>query len=165
MAIVMLGVMAAIAVPAFSNWIPSHHLRSASLDLYGSFQLAKSSAIEKGCNCTIVFYQPIGARTYDYVAFTDSDGDLEYDGGEEVLVKRMWGGKEFPGISFDASKGHGSGVTFSKNDEGLPAISFQSSGIPINNSGGLGMGSAYLVNKKGKVAKIVLSHSGNIRTE
>ncbi len=163
--LLFLGVMAAIAVPALSNWIPSYHLKGAAQDLYQSFQMAKSSALGKGLNCTVTFYQPLGAITYDYVVFMDTDGDLEYDAGEQVLVKRVWGGEEFPGISFDKSRGHGTGLTFHRNDDGLPAISFKSSGIPVSNTGGLGMGTAYLVNKRGCLAQIVVSSTGNVRVQ
>ena len=163
--LVFLGIVAAIAVPALSNWIPSYHLKAASQDIYQSFQMAKSSAVDKGCNCTVTFYQPLGETTYDYVVFLDTDGDLEYDGGEEILVKRVWGGEEFPGISFDKSRGHGTGLTFHKNDDGLPAISFESSGIPVSNTGGLGMGKAYLINERGGAAQVVVSSAGNIRVD
>ena len=164
-AVAVLSVVAAIAIPAFSNWVPAYHLKAAAQDLYGSLQMAKAAAIEKGCNCSICFYQPVESITYDYVVFVDTDNDLEYDPGESILVKRLWGGDRFPGICFDPSKGHGKGVTFHHNDDGLPAISFQPSGVPISNTGGLGMGSAYLVNGKGKVARVVLSSEGNIRIE
>ena len=161
----VLAIVAALTFPAFSNWIPVHRLKLAAQDLYGNFQLAKASAVDRGQNCSISFYQPIDQETYDYVVFIDSDANLEYDPGEKVLVRRMWGARQFLGISFDKSRGHGDGLTFSKNDDGLPAISFQPSGIPVSNSGGLGMGTAYLINKKGKTAKIIVSCSGNIRVE
>jgi len=164
-AVLILCLIGAVAIPAFSNWLPAYHLRAACQDLFGNLQLAKTSAIEKGFKCTVCFYQPIEGSTYHYVIFIDSDNDCEYDPGEQVLVRRTWGGEEFPGISFDPTKGGGDGITFSDNDENIPAISFQPSGIPVSNSGGLGMGTAYLINKKGKTAKVIVSCSGNIRVE
>ncbi|RLB42454.1 MAG: hypothetical protein DRH12_05690 [Deltaproteobacteria bacterium] len=161
----LLAAIAAIVIPAFSSWLPRYHLKAASQDLFGSLQLAKASAIEQGCICTVSFGQPIDSRVYDYVVFLDLDNDLEYDNDEEILVKRSWGGREFPGISFDPGKGGGDGLTFPHNDDGLPAIGFKPSGIPVNNSGGLGMGSAYLVNGKGQGMRVVVSASGNIRVK
>ena len=163
--VLLLGAMVAIAIPAFSNWLPAYHLKAACQDLFGSLQLAKATAMGKGVNCTVSFNQPVNDQTFDYVVFLDTDGDLEYDLGETILVKRSWGKDNFPGIWFDPSHGGGDGLTFSNNDKGIPAISFQASGIPISNSGGLGMGTAYVTNSKGMVAKVVVSCSGNIRVE
>ena len=163
--LVIVGIVTAMAVPAVSNWIPSYHLKGAANDLFLSFQMAKATAIGKGCNCTITFYQPIGGQSYDYVVFVDTNGNLEYDSGEQVLIKRLWGGGQFPGISFDKSQGQGTGLTFHKNDDGLPAVSFKPSGIPVCNTGGMGMGTAYLVNQRGQRAKVILSAAGNIRIE
>ncbi|MBW1729724.1 MAG: GspH/FimT family pseudopilin [Deltaproteobacteria bacterium] len=162
-ALMMLGILAALAFPAFSNWMPTYRLKAATQDLFSNLQLAKATAIEKGCNCAICFGQALGSMVYDYVIFVDSDNDLEYDPGEQILIRRSWTKDNFPGVSFDPSKGGGDGLTFLKNDDGVPAIAFQASGIPINNTGGLGMGTAFLINTKGKGNKVVISSSGNIR--
>ncbi len=164
-ALIFLAVMAAIAVPALSNWIPSYYLKGAAQDLFQCFQMAKASAIGKGCNCTITFYQSIAGRSYDYVVFVDTNGNLEYDSGEQILFKRVLAGGQFPGISFDKSRGHGTGLSFHKNDDGIPAVSFKPSGIPVSNTGGMGMGTAFLVNQRDGRAKVVLSPAGNIRVE
>lgn len=166
MALLVIGIIAAFAIPAFSTWLPDYRLKAAVRDLFSSFQLAKIAATKNGTYSTICFRQPMGSKTYSYVVFVDANNDLEYDPGEEVLVRRLWGeGDQYQGVSFDPSEGGGDGLTFSNNDDGVPAVAFQPSGIPTTNSGGLGMGTAFLWNTKGKKISVVLSSAGNVRIE
>jgi len=162
----VIGIIAAFAIPAFSTWLPDYRLKAAARDLFSNFQLAKITAAKKGGYCTVCFNQAIASRTYSYVVFVDADNDLEYDPGEEIITRRLWdGGDQYMGVSFDLSAGGGDGLTFSRNDDGKPAIAFQASGIPISNSGGLGMGTVYLRNERGKKIKVVVSSAGNIRID
>jgi type IV fimbrial biogenesis protein FimT len=166
MTLLVIGIIAAFAIPAFSTWLPDYRLKAAARDLFSSFQLAKIAATKNGTYSTICFRQPMGSKTYSYVVFVDANNNLEYDPGEEVLVRRLWGeGDQYQGVAFDLSKGGGNGLTFSNNDDGIPAVAFQASGIPTSNSGGLGMGTAFLRNTKGKMISVVLSSAGNVRIE
>jgi len=166
MALLILSIIAAFAIPAFSTWLPDYRLKAAARELFSHFQQAKIAAAKNGTYSTICFNQPMGSKTYSYVVFVDANRDLEYDPGEKVLARRIWGeGEQYQGVSLDPSKGGGDGVTFPDNDNDIPAVAFQSSGIPMSNSGGLGMGTAYLRNTKGKKIKVVLSSAGNVRIE
>jgi prepilin-type N-terminal cleavage/methylation domain-containing protein len=49
------AILASIAVPGFSRWLPSYRLKSAARDLYSNFQLTKLSAVRTGSNWAIVF--------------------------------------------------------------------------------------------------------------
>ena len=165
-AMLLIGVIAAFAIPAFSTWLPDYRLKAAARELFSHFQQAKIAATKSGSYSTICFNQKIGVTTYSYVVFVDADNNLEYDPGEKIIAKRLWGaGDQYLGVSFDPSKGGGDGLTFSNNDTGNPAVAFQPSGIPTNNSGGLGMGTVYLRNTKGMKIKLVLSSAGNVRIE
>jgi type IV fimbrial biogenesis protein FimT len=166
MALLVLSIIAAFAIPAFSTWLPDYRLKGAARELFSNFQLGKIAATKNGTYSTICFNQTIGSKTYSYVVFADANNNLEYDSGEQLLVRRLWGeGDQYQGVSFDPSKGGGDGLTFPNNDDGIPAIAFQPSGIPTSNSGGLGMGTVYLRNTKGKEIKLVLSSAGNVRIE
>ncbi|MBW2096973.1 MAG: GspH/FimT family protein [Deltaproteobacteria bacterium] len=165
-ALLVLSIVTAFAIPAFSTWLPDYRLKAAARELFSHFQQAKIAATKNGSYSTVCFYQPMGSKTYSYVVFVDADNDLEYDPGEKIIVRRLWGaGDQYQGVSFDRSKGGGDGVTFPDNDDGIPAIAFQPSGIPTSNSGGLGMGTAYLRNTKGNEMKVVLSSAGNVRID
>ncbi len=162
-AVLIVAIISCLAVPAFSIWLPNYRLRAAANDLYSSLQLAKMTAIEQGCDCSVCFNQAVGSEMYDYVVFIDKDGDLEMDPEDQIVVKRRWKKDNYEGISFDTSKGGGDGLTFANNDEGMPSIAFRPSGIPVSNTGGLGMGTAFLINVNNKLARIVVSSAGNIK--
>lgn len=155
-AMVILAVLAAIAIPGFARWLPNYRLRQAARDMFSNFQLAKLTAIRRGSNCTVTFNQPIGGQTYDYVVYVDSDNDLEYDAGEQVITKVLW--TDYKGVD-------DSGLTFANNDDGLPSIAFRSNGLTRNNAGGFGAGTVSLVNQNNKTADVVVSSVGNIRIE
>lgn len=166
MALLVLSIIAAFAIPAFSTWLPDYRLKAAARELFSNFQKAKIAAAKNGSYSTICFNQPMGSKTYSYVVFVDANRDLEYNSGEKILARRIWGeGEQHQGVFFDLSEGGGLGLTFPDNDHGIPAIAFQPSGIPMSNSGGLGMGTAYLRNTKGTKIKVVLSSAGNVRIE
>ena len=74
--IIILGVLAAIAIPGFSVWLPNYRLKHAARDMFSNFQLAKLTAVRRNSNCTITFNQAIGGTGYDYVVYVDSDNDF-----------------------------------------------------------------------------------------
>jgi type IV fimbrial biogenesis protein FimT len=165
-ALLVIGIIAAFAIPAFSTWLPDYRLKAAARDLFSNFQQAKIAATKNGVYSTICFNQPVGSKTYSYVVFVDADNNLEYDPGERIIARRRWGqGDQYLGVSFDLSRGGGDGLTFADNDDGIPAVAFQPSGIPIRNSGIWGNGSAFLRNTKGNKLSVVLSSAGNVRIE
>ena len=161
MTIVVLAILAAVAVPGFSVWLPNYRLKAASRDMVSNFQLAKLTAVKRNTNCAITFNQAIGARVYDYVVYIDSDNDLEYDEGEEVVTRKCW--TDYGSTSYDLSQGGGDGLTFMNNDDGLPSIAFQSKGFPVNNISGLGMGTVFLKNTNNRATSVFVSSAGNIR--
>ena len=152
--IIVLGVLAAIAIPVFSVWLPNYRLRQAAQDMFSNFQLAKLTAIRRNSNCTVTFNESVGGQAYDYVVYVDSNNDLEYDAGEEVITKVLW--TNYKGVTDN-------GLTFANNDDGLPSIAFRSNGLPRNNAGGFGAGTVSLINEKNKITKVVVSSAGNIR--
>ena len=160
---IILGIVTAIAIPGFSRWLPDSRLKSATRDVFSNFQLAKLTSIKSNSFCTITFNQVIDGTSYDYAVYADSDKDLEYDVGEDIITKVLW--TDYKDVSFDLTQGGGDGLTFINNDDGLPSIAFTPDGLPKNNLGGLGPGSVFLTNPNGKATKVVVSSAGNIRIE
>ena len=155
--IAILGVVAAIAVPGFLQWLPNYYLKSAARDLRSAFQLARITAIKSGANCTITFNQPVGGETYGYVIFQDADNDLELDTSEATSILRKVKWTDYNGVAGDANN-------FDNNDDGLPAVAFRSNGIPRNNAGvfGAGLKTVSIKNSKSSEADIVMSMAGNV---
>ena len=51
----IIGILAAVAIPSFSVWLPNYRLKRASSDLYSNMQLARMVAIKQNQNCSITF--------------------------------------------------------------------------------------------------------------
>jgi type IV fimbrial biogenesis protein FimT len=158
--IIILGILASIAIPGFSRLLPNYRLRSALRDLYSNFQLAKMTAVRKNSNCAVTFNQVIGGTTYSYVVYVDSDEDLQYDAGEEVVTKVLFS-ERYPQVNFDTSQGGGDGLDFADNAAGLPSIAFRSNGLTQN----LLSGEAFLKNTKNRTGSVVVSAVGNIKIQ
>jgi type IV fimbrial biogenesis protein FimT len=158
-ALALTVIMVAIAIPNFLAWLPNHRLRVATRDMLSNLQQIKLEAIKNNSLGTITFNQTVDGKRYDYVAFVDDDGDMEYDAGERVLAKVDKAEyKDITGVS----------STFIANDVGLPAIAFRPNGVPRDNSGNtltVGRDSGFLVNTKGKTAQVLVSPAGNIRVQ
>jgi type IV fimbrial biogenesis protein FimT len=159
--IAIIAILSAIAVPGFSRWLPNYRLKSAARDVISNFQLAKLTAIKKGINGTITFNQVVGGTVYDYVVYEDTNNNLEYDAGDQVVNKVVFSG-HYAGVSFDTTQGGGDGLTFAGNDNFLPSIAFRLNGLTRNNTGGSGAGTVFLKNTQNEKARIDVSAAGNV---
>ena len=155
----IVGILAAVAFLNIRGAAPDMQLRLAIRDVYGNMQKARLLAVKENTTVSVVFKQ----APFDYVVFVDADADLEFDAGERVVASASW--SSYPGVSFNTAEGGGDGLTFTDNDDALPAIAFRSNGFPVNNSGGLGMGTLFLRNSNGRERSLVISSMGNIRLE
>ena len=81
-AIVILAVLAGIAIPGFSHWLPGYRLKSAARDVYSNLQLAKLEAIKRNQDCDMDFSAgqysiPCLSKT---VVFSDYGNGVTYQG-------------------------------------------------------------------------------------
>jgi prepilin-type N-terminal cleavage/methylation domain-containing protein len=166
--VAIIGILAAIAIPSYLNWLPNMRLSSAARDLYGAIMKAKGEAAKRNSNCTLVFNQTIGATTYAYVLFQDSNPSIctgppgrssDYDSalppvaGEPIILQV----EQWPqGVAF-------AGTPMFLNDDNNIAITFRPNAIPTSNSCGLLNGTLSLTNTNGQIRNIILNQSGNIR--
>lgn len=93
---VILGVMAAVAIPAFSVWLPSYRLKTAARDLYSDLQSAKLKAIRSNGDCGIVFNRVAG--TYEVVT-GGADRDFS-TAGDNVTQKTVTLSNYSSGVGF-----------------------------------------------------------------
>jgi prepilin-type N-terminal cleavage/methylation domain-containing protein len=162
MVIVVLAIVASIAIPGFSRWLPNYRLRVAARDVFSNFQHARLTAVKRYAVCAITFGQAVGGTIYDYVIFVDKDSDLEFDEpGDEVLTKVLFS-EQYEGVLFDTSKGGGDGIDFPANDDALPAIGFLSNGFSVDNAANPASGSLYLTNVNGREREVAVSSPGNV---
>jgi prepilin-type N-terminal cleavage/methylation domain-containing protein len=74
--VVIIGIMAAIAIPSYRTWFPRHQLRSAKKDVVAAMQLGKMRAISTGH----VFYLDFdpdnnGTVADTFTCYLDTDGE------------------------------------------------------------------------------------------
>jgi prepilin-type N-terminal cleavage/methylation domain-containing protein len=139
----VLGIMASIAIPAFSGWLPGYHLRSAADDLYSELQLTKMQAIRNNGEWAVVFNA--GNDTYQVVS-GGADG-IYSTAGDNVVDKTVdlsqyGSGAAYGNGAATAAIGGGgfdNGITFSAD-----TVVFNSRGM-INSAAG---GYVYLRNNK-----------------
>lgn len=134
MIIAIIGVLASIAIPAFSVWLPGYSLRSAATDLYSNLQLAKMQAVRNNRDYAVVF--DIANDTYRLVDTVD--GDYDYPGGDDEVEKTVvladYGGgvaygRGNAGSAFNVDRGFGNGVTFEDTVVGVDIVVFNSQGM------------------------------------
>jgi type IV fimbrial biogenesis protein FimT len=160
--IAILAIVALIAIPGFSRWLPNYRLRVAARDVFSNFQHARLTAVKRHAVCAITFSQAVGGTTYDYVVFVDKDSDLEFDDpGDEVLTSVLFS-ERYKGVSFDTTKGGGDGIGFPTNGAGLPSIGFLTNGFSVDKDGTPVSGSVYLTNPNGRERELAVSAAGSV---
>jgi len=161
-AVAIIGILAAVAVPNIFSWMPTIRLRGAARELYGATMKAKGEAVMRNANCALTFNQKVpttGTTTYAYIVYEDTNSNFQYDDGEPLLTQvQQWP----QDVSLDTNQGGGDGLTFNNDNAGNPSIVFRSNGIPTSSSGGFSNGSAFLKSSTGTVQSVVIGISGNI---
>lgn len=100
-AVAIMGVAAAVAIPGFSRWLPDYELKKAATELYSNLQLAKMNAVRDNAEWAL-FFSPISGGLYQIRLGTDPDGEYNYPTGS-TLEKLIWLNHYKGGVGF----GHG----------------------------------------------------------
>jgi type IV fimbrial biogenesis protein FimT len=90
-AIGMISILTAIAIPNVMSWLPNYRLKAAARDLYSNMQKAKMEAVKSNKDVLIGFvvgtYDPAGVIGSYQVFVDDSPANGAFDAGEQVLVQ------------------------------------------------------------------------------
>jgi prepilin-type N-terminal cleavage/methylation domain-containing protein len=144
--VVILSVLATVAIPGFSRWLPNYRLKGAVRDLYSNLQLAKAGAIRDRGEWAVVFK----ASTHSYEVWSwGSNG--AWDGFSEpndTLLKSV----SLPAYGSGLSYGPGGATRkVGKNEPIADTVTFPSDRVVFNSramtTGTLG-GYAYLQNDR-----------------
>lgn len=132
--VAILILIGAIATPILLNFLPNMRLRSAARDVYSAMMEAKTEAIQRGVNVTVLFNSPGNS----YIVFIDdgAGGGVAGNGIIDNLAEQtITTVPTLPDrVTFDPTVG-GDGVTFAIN-----ALVFSSQGIPVIAGAGGGLG-------------------------
>ena len=169
--IVIIGILASIAIPAFSRWYPNYKLRSAATDLYSNLQWAKLQAVKENANCAVVFNA--GAGSYRVIS-GGADKDY-YTAGDNVILREVdflrydvngniGYGHAATCNPFNAGRGFGNEITFDDDNAGTPAdddtIVFNARGMIHKQADSAG--EVYLVNNRNTTWVVGVTAIGSI---
>ena len=137
--VAMLGVLLAIAVPNYMDYLPKYRASGAARQLFTEMQTTKMKAISENNDYVITF----DTSNNSYRVYDDGDNDFASAGVESAeLIKTVNIGDEFTGISFGYVAGNdpdGSAISGSVTFSGTPpGIIFRPTGLASQN------GEAYL---------------------
>ncbi len=171
-AISIMAILSAIALPAYTTWLPGYKMNSAARELYSSLQQAKMAAIKSNTQYSVVFDQTVGGIDFAYIVFRDLDPgtnqpDFSYDGDEVdttpgfPIMKTWESGARFSFDGIGGIDGVPDGVSFPGN-----VIGFRSNGIPVRDGGGDPSGGVFLkTDESGKTTSVTVSPAGSIRIQ
>ena len=159
-ACIIIGILAAIAIPGFAVWYPNYRLKSAALDIYSNFQLAKMQAIRANRQYAIAF-NTSGSGSYQIV---DCGPDQSFGGGDDNIEKTV----NFTNYDQDGNIGYGAGNA--SGSATTPSGSLPPNGISYGsniatfNSRGIGnAGYVYVDNNKNRSYAIGSTTAGVIK--
>jgi len=139
-ALIVLGILTAIAIPGFSTWLPKYRLKHAARDVYSNMQLAKMGAIRSNADWAIVF--DAGANRY-LVCSDSGDGDWTTVGNNDT-EKTVNLGDYSSGVAY----GHGNATDDIPGGGAPPAddITYTNDVLVFNSRGTGSGGYVYLEN-------------------
>ncbi|RJQ64147.1 MAG: prepilin-type N-terminal cleavage/methylation domain-containing protein [Desulfobacteraceae bacterium] len=148
--ICLIGVLSAIAVPNFADWLPDYRLKSAANDLFSNMQQARIGAIRSGSNWVVVF--DAANNRYGVCISSGTDGTWStLDDNDKVKLIELSGYKS--GIGF----GHGNATKDATQDEDpiTDDVKYSNDLVTFTPRGGSGFGFVYLDNQKNTVGYAV----------
>ena len=157
--IAIIGIMATIAIPAFSTWLPNYRLKSAARDLYSNMQKAKIGAIKSNSNWAVVFDH----ANKQYRICSGDGGDGDWTNGCETEGSIIDIQSKYKG---NADYGHGNATNVIP-DNGSPPADDITYGSPtdvaiFNSRGTCTAGYVYIENDKNTTYGIGTRSSGVI---
>jgi len=91
-AVVMVSILTAIAIPAVMKWLPNYRVKAAARDLYSNMQKAKMEAIKGNRTMEIRFDNSVAPGFY----YFDTDDNDNYTNGEfRIDLKNYNSGVDF----------------------------------------------------------------------
>ncbi|PLX48030.1 MAG: hypothetical protein C0613_12160 [Desulfobulbaceae bacterium] len=126
MVTIVLGVLAAIAVPTMYKWLPGIRLKSAARDVYSSLQKARMDALKENQDVQVRF---VDSADNDYL-YLDMDGSGSLNSGEYSL--NITGYKSGVGFGYGSAINNWNGDAITSAVPATPVITFTNRGTAVN---------------------------------
>jgi prepilin-type N-terminal cleavage/methylation domain-containing protein len=143
--IVVIGIMAAIAVPNFLTYLPESRLKGAARDLFSNLQLAKIGAIKNNTDWAIVFNVAAG----EYYVCSDDGGDGTWTGpgGNDTVERTINLASYGSGVTYGSGTGF-NGIDGASLDNGVTYTN-PNDVVRLQPRGTTDAGYVYLTNSNG----------------
>jgi type IV fimbrial biogenesis protein FimT len=140
--IAIIAIMAAIAVPTATRWLPNYYLRNAAMDIFANMQYAKTEAVRLDSPYAVVFNP--GDDSFSLVSGPGANG-IFGTGNDDVVVRTVNLSDYGENIVF--GRGNAT-INFDDGGGTFPAdsVSFANNAVVFNSRGMCNSGSVYLQN-------------------
>jgi type IV fimbrial biogenesis protein FimT len=140
--IAIIAIMAAIAVPTATLWLPNYYLRNAAMDIFANMQYAKTEAVRLDSPYAVVFNP--GDDSFSLVSGPGANG-IFGTGNDDVVVRTVNLSDYGENIVF--GRGNAT-INFDDGGGTFPAdsVSFANNAVVFNSRGMCNSGSVYLQN-------------------
>ena len=104
---IIMSVIASIALPAFSAWLPNYRLRVASKDLYSNLQMAKLTAVRQNAPSAVIFDNKVSPGRYFICSDSGVNGIWDGPatmGGDDTCLKTVELSRYGSGVDYGAGK-------------------------------------------------------------
>ncbi len=139
---------------SFLNWLPKYRLKSAAIDMFSNFQMARMKAIKNGCRYAVVFNTE--ADKYQIVG-SDEDGVFsEASGSDDDRHGRIVDLLDYgSGVAFGHGNALRNATTTESNSFPSDGVSYAGNASEFNSRGMANkMGYVYLENNAGNAYAI-----------
>ena len=147
--IVIISVLAAIAIPTFSRWLPNYRLKQAARELYSNLQRTKAAAIKGNSEWRVYFDNSVSPGRYFMCSGMGANGAWDTPsglGGDDV-VAMTFNLSSYEGVNY----GYGNALKDVNGDPFSSSIVYGSAPVAaFTNRGTVSTpGYVYLSNAKG----------------
>lgn len=148
--VAILLIMAGLAIPVFSSWLPDYRLKNAAMELFFNIKMAKTMAIKSN-------------RSYRVIFDTGACGSYRIQDMDGEMTKKV----DFSNYDPDGNIGYGCGKAIkSATESGGPVpqdfISYVSNRATFNPRYMGSAGYVYLANSKGTAYAVGTWSTGNV---
>ncbi len=142
--VAIIGILAAMAIPATLAWLPNHRLKSAARDVYSTLQQARLLAVRENRTVQVVFdniFFPNG-----YLIWIDTNGDGDFDDPDDLgeVISRTSLNSYGSGVTFGAPAGTNNWVGGGIEADG---VTFNGNLCTYISNGTSGAGTVFLMNQ------------------
>ena len=153
------AIMAAFAVPAIIDLIPTYRLKSAAEDVFSNMQFARMGAIKTSRNWAVIFDDSVSPGKYYVCSDDGANNTWDGPGGDDTVERTI----DLSTYKSNIGYGHGIASTPIEGAFESDDITYSSNTLIYNTRGTCNQGYVYLENSRQHTYAVGTRTSGIIR--